>query len=78
MGGFHETVGKGGVRVYKISFEISALILSLVCLVYSLTVKRRQYKVRGSLATKLQNQHFVFLLLLISNLLSAASSVGGV
>ena len=66
------------MRVYKISFEISALILSLVCLVYSLTVKRRQYKVRGSLATKLQNQHFVFLLLLISNLLSAASSVGGV
>ena len=64
--------------MYKISFEISALILSLVCLVYSLTVKRRQYKVRGSLATKLQNQHFVFLLLLISNLLSAASSVGGV
>ena len=64
--------------MYKISFEISALILSLVCFVYSLTVKRRQYKVRGSLATKLQNQHFVFLLLLISNLLSAASSVGGV
>ena len=64
--------------MYKISFEISAFILSLVCLVYSLTVKRRQYKVRGNLATKLQNQHFVFLLLLISNLLSAASSVGGV
>ena len=70
---------KGGKAcVYRISFEISAFILSLVCLVYSLTVKRRQYKVRGNLATKLQNQHFVFLLLLISNLLSAASSVGGV
>lgn len=66
------------MSVYRISFEISALVLSLVCLTYSLTVKRRQYKVRGNLATKLQNQHFVFLLLLISNLLSAASSVGGV
>ena len=67
-----------GGGVYKISFEISAFILTLVCLVYSLTVKRRQYKVRGNLTAKLQNQHFVFLLLLLSNLLSAASSVGGV
>ena len=66
------------MSVYRISFEISALVLSLVRLTYSLTVKRRQYKVRGNLATKVQNQHFVFLLLLISNLLSAASSVGGV
>ena len=64
--------------MYTISFELAALILTLTCLIYSLTVKRRQYMVRGSLGTLLQNQHFVFLLLLLSNLLSAASSVGGV
>ena len=69
---------KGVESVYKISFEIAAFILTLVCLVYSLTVKRRQYKVRGSLAAKLQNQHFVFLLLLLSNLFASAASVGGV
>ena len=68
---------KGVESVYKISFEIAAFILTLVCLVYSLTVKRRQYKVRGSLAAKLQNQHFVFLLLLLSNLFASAASVSG-
>jgi len=60
-----------------ISFEIAAFILTLAGLIYSLTVKRRQYMVRGGLITKLQNQHFVFLLLLVTNLLSAASSVIG-
>lgn len=67
----------GVMSVNTICFEISAFILTLVCLTYSLTVKRRQYKIRGNLAAKLQNQHFVFLLLLFSNLFAAASSVGG-
>ena len=64
--------------MYTVNFESAAFILTLVCLIYSLTVKRRQYRVSGSFFSKLQNQHFVFLLLLLSNLFSAASSVGGV
>lgn len=68
----------GEQSVYTINYESAAFILSVTCLLYSLTVKRRQYIVRGGFLSKLQNQHFVFILLLISNILSSASSVGGV
>ena len=64
--------------MYTVNYESAAFILSVTCLLYSLTVKRRQYIVRGGFFSKLQNQHFVFILLLLSNICSAASSVGGV
>ena len=64
--------------MYTVNYESAAFILSVTCLLYSLTVKRRQYIVRGGFFSKLQNQHFVFILLLLSNIFSAASSVGGV
>ena len=64
--------------MYKVSFEISAFILCFLCLIYSLTAKRKQYKAPKGFKNKLLNQHFVFLLLLISNMLSSASSVIGV
>ncbi len=60
------------------SFEISAFILSLLCLVYSLSAKRRQYHLPKGLKNMLLSQHVMFLALLICNILSAASSVGGV
>ena len=63
--------------MHTVNFESAAVILSVVCLLYSLTVKRRQYIVHGDFFSRLQNQHYVFILLLISNLISSASSVGG-
>ena len=59
------------------NLEISALILSLLCLIYSLTAKRRQYLLPKGLKNKLLSQHFMFLALLVCNIFSSASSVGG-
>ena len=70
-----ERLSEGGVPV---NFEIPAFILSLLCLIYSLTAKRRQYHLQRGLKTNLLNQHFMFLVLLVCNILSAVSSVGGV
>ena len=64
--------------MYTISFEIAALILSLFALLYSLTVRRRQYLLPKGFMAKLQSQHSVFILVLLSNLLASLSSVGGV
>ena len=64
--------------MYKISFEISALAISLVGLIYVILTKRKQYRFPKGIKNKLTNQHFVFLAMLISNILSAASSVTGV
>ena len=63
--------------MYTISFEIAAIILSLLCLSYSLTFRTAQYlPPPKGLRNKLLDQHFVFLLLMLSNLVSAAASVG--
>lgn len=59
------------------SLELAALILSLFCLIYSLTMRRQQYTRLRSVKSRLLNQHFVFLLLLLNTALSAATSVGG-
>ncbi len=59
------------------SFEIAAFVLSLFGLLYSLTARRRQYHVPKGVMAKLQSQHFVFILMLLCILLSAASSVCG-
>lgn len=64
--------------MYKISFEIAAFFICLYCLVTSLVTKPRQYVPPKGGKAKLLNQHFVFLMLLVSTMLSAASSVGGV
>ena len=34
--------------MHTVNFESAAVILSVVCLLYSLTVKRRQYIVHGA------------------------------
>ena len=60
-----------------LNFEPAALIQCLLCLVYCLTAKRKQYRLLQGLKRNLRNQHFIFLLLLISTILSSAASVGG-
>lgn len=61
------------------NFEPAALVLTLLCLIYSLTTKKRQYSFSSNgIAGNWFNQHFVFIMLLISVIMSAASSVAGV
>lgn len=60
-----------------LNFEPAAFILSLMCLVYSLTNKRRQYRLSYGIKNNLLNQHIVFLLLVISNIFASAASVAG-
>ena len=57
-----------------VPFEIAAFLLSLLSYVYCLTAKRRQYIAPKGLKNKLANQHYVFLLMLMANMLSAVSS----
>ncbi len=64
--------------MYKINLEFPALILSLLCIIYSLLVKKRQYIPPKGLKNKILSQHFVFLVLLTSHFLATLSSVIGV
>lgn len=61
----------------ELNFEIPAFILSVFCLVYCLTAKRRQYVPPKSLRGILKSQNFVFLMMIISNIFCAASSAAG-
>ena len=59
-----------------IILEVAALLLSLFCLIYSLTARRRIYfPAPKSVLAALKNQHFCFLMMLLSMVISAASSV---
>ncbi len=60
-----------------LNLEPAAFLLSLFCLVYSLTVNKRRFLLPKGLWGMLQDQHFMFLVVLTSNLVSAASSVAG-
>ena len=64
--------------MYKISFEISAFFISLLCLIYCIAAKNRQYIPPKGFKSKLNNQHFLFLLMLLTNMTSSAASVTGV
>ena len=64
--------------MYEINFEIPAFLLSLLCLIYCLTAKRRQYMLPKTAKELMTSQHFMFLLMLIANILSSVSSVAGV
>ena len=64
--------------MYIVNFEIPAFLLSLLCFMYCITAKHRQYIPPKSLKAKLTNQHFTFLFMLLNNMLSAISSIVGV
>lgn len=64
--------------MYEINFEMPAFLLSALCLVYSLTAKHKQYILPKGFKAKLTSQHFAFLLMLLTNMLSSISSVVGV
>lgn len=61
----------------EVTFEIPAFLLSLVCFVYCLTAKHNQYIPPKAFKNRVRSQHFVYLILLLSNMLSAVSSVVG-
>ena len=64
--------------MYIMNFEIPAFTLSLLCFIYCITAKRRQYVLPKTFKAKLTNQHTTFLLVLLTNMLSSVSSVVGV
>ena len=64
--------------MYEINFEMPAFLLSLLCYVYSLTAKHRQYIMPKGFKNKLTSQHFMFLVMLVTNMLSSLASIVGV
>ena len=64
--------------MYIVNFEIPAFLLSLLCFMYCITAKHRQYIPPKTLRAKFTNQHFTFLVMLTTNMLSAISSIVGV
>ncbi len=64
--------------MYTLNLEPAASILSLLCLIYLLTTKRRQYSRPKGLKAQLLSQHFVFLLLLAVHTLSSVSDSAGI
>ena len=61
----------------ELNFELPAFLLSVFCLVYCLTAKRRQYTPPKTLKGVLKSQNFIFLIMIIANIFCAASSVVG-
>ena len=59
----------------EFNFDLPAFLLSLFCLLYCLIAKHRQYLPPKTLRAKLKSQHFVFLIMLISNVFCAGTSV---
>ncbi len=64
--------------MYEVNFEIPAFFLSIVCFLYCITAKQRQYIPPKTVKAKLTSQHFTFLVMLVANMLSAISSIIGV
>ncbi|MBQ3792247.1 MAG: hypothetical protein II797_03990, partial [Clostridia bacterium] len=56
-------------------FEIAAFVLSVFCIVFSLVARRKQYSVPKGFKGKIQSQHFLFLVLIFTNALTALSSL---
>jgi|GEM_PF-6931404 len=64
--------------MYTLNFDLAALAVYFYCLIYSISARGRQYIPPKGLKGKLLNQHFVFMLILIVSILSAAASVASV
>lgn len=60
----------------ELNFESAALILTSLCLIYSLTVNRKQYRLAKGLKNNLLNCHVVFILQVISLTITTMASVG--
>ncbi|MBR1847206.1 MAG: EAL domain-containing protein [Bacilli bacterium] len=64
--------------MYAISFEIAAFLLSLFCFLYCLIAKRKQYIPPKGVSNRVNDQHFQFLMMLLSIAVSSIVSVTGV
>ena len=63
--------------VDKVSFEIAAFFLSALCFAYCLVGKHRQYIPPKGFRAKLGNQHFLFLVMLLTCMICCLVSVSG-
>ena len=61
--------------MYTVNLEFPALIVSLLCLLYTLLVRKRQYVPPKGFKNKLLNQHFIFITVLLCHIIATASSV---
>ena len=61
--------------MYTLNLDPAALILSALCLIYVLTTRRKQYARPRGLKAQLLSQHYIFILLLMVSILSAAASI---
>ena len=61
----------------KVSFEIAAFLICVLSFVYCLVAKHRQYIPPKGFRAKLGNQHFLFLAMLLTCMVSCLSSVSG-
>ena len=61
----------------KVSFEIATFLICALSFVYCLVAKHRQYIPPKGFRAKLGNQHFLFLVMLLTCMVSCLSSVSG-
>ena len=64
--------------MYTLNLDPAALVLSALCFIYIMTTRQKQYAPPKGLKAQLLSQHFVFMLLLLVSIVSAAASVGSV
>ena len=64
--------------MYTLNLEPAASILTVLCLIYLLTTKRRQYCPPKGLKAQLLSQHFVFLMLLVVHTLSSIADAASI
>ena len=64
--------------MYTLNLDPAALVLSALCFIYIMTTRQKQYPPPKGLKAQLLSQHFVFMLLLLVSIVSAAASVGSV
>lgn len=64
--------------MYALNLDPAALVLSALCFIYIMTTRQKQYAPPKGLKAQLLSQHFVFMLLLLVSIVSAAASVGSV
>ena len=64
--------------MYTLNLDPAASILTILCLIYLLTTKRRQYSPPKGLKAQMLSQHFVFLLLLLVHTLSSIADAASI
>lgn len=60
--------------MYRVNLDFPAFVISFLCLLFSLLVRRRQYIPPTGIKNKLSSQHFIFIAVLVSHILASLGS----